>query len=289
MANGVFISYRRSDAAGYAGRIADYLSFECPSLNVFMDVISIRPGDDFIHTIKDSLQASGAVLALIGDRWLDAEGSTGARRLNDPQDFVRLELELALNARKNIVPVLLDGAEMPVAEELPENIRQLTRHSAFRLRHDAFKRDIDALAQIVQPALDSNNHPSFNPYEIKFSRTVFDALEAVFRRYIEMDDPEVFMIVTNPTGQFVQFIGMVDGEVLLDLPSHDLLPRQLVAAQRFLQESFTIDTQDLGDGALAFQTVLPAKARHLAFLTLSLFEQVHEAVPDVPLEITFGR
>ncbi len=288
-ANGVFISYRRSDAAGFAGRIADFLAFERPNLTVFMDVMSIRPGDDFIDTINDRLAASGTVLALIGERWLDEEGASGGRRLDDPQDFVRLELELALGAGTTVVPVLLDDARMPAPDELPESLRQLTRRNAFHLRHHAFRRDIDALADIIQHATEGIAHPSLPADDNRFPQAVIDALEAAFQRYINMDDPEVYMIVSNPDEQFVQFIGMVDGEVLLDLPSQNLSPRQLVAAQRFLQESYAIGTQDLGDGALALQTILPAQARHLARLTLTLFEHVHEAVPDKPLEITFGK
>lgn len=289
MADGVFISYRRTDAAGYAGRIADFLAFERPSLTVFMDVMSIRPGDDFIATINDRLDASGTVLALIGERWLDEAGPSGERRLDDPQDFVRLELELALSAGKTVVPVLLEDARMPAAGDLPESLHPLIRRNAFHLRHHAFRRDIDALADIIQHAADGVPHPALSADDDRFAPAVVEALEAAFQKYIDMDDPEVYMIASNPKEQFVQFIGMVDGEVLLDLPSQNLSPRQLVAAQQFLQESFAIDTQDLGDGALAFQTVLPAQARHLARLTLAIFEHVHEAVPGKPLDITFGK
>lgn len=289
MANGVFISYRRSDSAGYAGRIADYLSNEFPGLNVFMDASSLRPGDDFVRSIQSSLDASGIVLPLIGEEWLYAEGRSGERRLEDPQDFVRLELELSLQAKKRIIPILLNETLMPAAETLPRSICQLTRYHAFRLRHETFKRDIVGLAELLSEEVQTRGDHSGAQFAPRFAGAIVQALEAAFRRFRDMDDPDAYMIVANTNGKFVQFIGLFDGEVLLDLPTQNMLPRQMAAAQRFLQESYTVNTQDLGQGELAFQTVLPAEPHHLALITLSLFEQVHEDVPQSPLEITFGR
>ncbi len=289
MADGLFISYRRADSAGYAGRIADYFASEHPATTVFMDVNAIRPGSDFAETIERGLAESSVVLALIGGGWLNASTAAGRRRLEDPNDFVRLELTVAMTRQRHLVPVLLDDTPMPKVHELPAPLQPLTRYCAFRLRHEAFRRDIAALADELQPHWRGGRGDPFPEADAHVPDDVFMALVKGFADYNAMNDPEVFMIVENGVEQFVQFIGNVDGEVLMDLPSHGLSPEQIAAAQRFLQQSYTIETQELEDGALAFQTVVPAEARHLALLTLSIFENVYGETPAKPLNISFGR
>ena len=93
MAGGVFISYRRSDSAAFAGRIADFFAYNHPDVQVFFDTVAIQPGDDFVDTIRTRLAASSVVLAIIGDSWLDTADANGARRIDDPNDFVPYGVE----------------------------------------------------------------------------------------------------------------------------------------------------------------------------------------------------
>ena len=109
----LFVSYRRDDAQGYAGRVYDWLAVRFGPESVFKDVDSIRAGEDFATVIEATIARCDAVLAVIGPRWLEGE------RLNDPDDWVRLELSKGLELGIRVVPVLVQGAAMPPAESLP--------------------------------------------------------------------------------------------------------------------------------------------------------------------------
>lgn len=146
MAKGVFVSYRRDDAAHITGRIHDALVSRLGPARVLMDVDSVAPGEDFVKKIRDTIAASDVFLVIIGPGWLGARTGDGRRRIDLPGDFVRIELSAALAQGLKIIPVLVDGASMPRAEDLPEDVAQLVRHNAVFLTHATFKRDMGALA-----------------------------------------------------------------------------------------------------------------------------------------------
>lgn len=144
---GVFISYRREDAAADAGRLFDDLQRRCLKDQVFLD-LSIRAGEKFPELLSEKLRDCDVLLVLIGTRWLDVKNEdTGQRRLEDEQDFVRFEIASALAMRKLVVPVLLPGAKMPRPGELPESIRELAWLNAFELRHNRWATDLNLLMQ----------------------------------------------------------------------------------------------------------------------------------------------
>ena len=116
----VFISYRREDSAGLTGRLYDRLIRRYGDRQVFMDVASIDPGSDFAESIRRAVRSSTVMLAMIGPRWASIGDDHGRPRLHNKVDLVRLELEVALEHEIRIVPVLVDGAAMPRAAELPE-------------------------------------------------------------------------------------------------------------------------------------------------------------------------
>lgn len=142
---GIFVSYRRSDTTGYAGRLVDELERQFPGHQLFRDVESIEAGSDFVEAIDRALQASSALLVLIGPRWLDAVDANGKRRLEDPRDFVRLEIAAALQSGVKVIPVLVDGAQMPVEEKLPADIQRLARRQAHELTDRRWDYDVDQL------------------------------------------------------------------------------------------------------------------------------------------------
>jgi hypothetical protein len=151
---GTFISYRREDAAGYAGRLRESLERRLGAARVFRDVDTLRPGQDFVQAIESRLSDCAVMLAVIGREWATARDLTGSRRLDEPNDFVRLEIAAAL-ARPNVlvVPVLVEGAAMPAAPELPENLRPLTRRHAVSVRDETWDADVDRLANVIESAL----------------------------------------------------------------------------------------------------------------------------------------
>jgi hypothetical protein len=144
---GIFISYRREDAAAYAGRIADALAPYFRTNQIFLDVETIPPGVDFPTFLRRRLENSNALLVLIGKRWLDCVDERGERRLDQPDDFVRLEIATALQQGVRTIPLLLDGARMPQASELPPDLAQLPRQNAIEITHGRFHRDIAVLAE----------------------------------------------------------------------------------------------------------------------------------------------
>jgi len=150
---GTFISYRREDAAGYAGRLRESLERRLGAARVFRDVDTLRPGQDFVQAIDGRLAECGVMLAVIGREWVDARDQAGARRLDEPYDFVRLEIAAAL-ARPDVlvVPVLVEGASMPAAGELPENIRPLARRHAVSVRDETWDNDGDRLVTVIDSA-----------------------------------------------------------------------------------------------------------------------------------------
>ena len=141
----LFISYRREDGAGHAGRLYDRLSVRFGADQVFIDHYDLAPGEDFPRAIEASLARADIVLALIGPRWIEARDPQGRLRLAQPEDFVRQELLAALGARKRVVPVLIGGARMPSAEQLPDALAALARLQAWELRDSRFEDDLNSL------------------------------------------------------------------------------------------------------------------------------------------------
>ena len=119
----VFISYRRQDTAWPARQLYDLLVAELGADRVFKDVDDIEPGDDFIEHIQSAVGACDVLLALIGPQWLTVTDANGVKRLDDPEDFVRLEVETALNHDDvRVIPILVDNAKMPRPQELPQGL-----------------------------------------------------------------------------------------------------------------------------------------------------------------------
>jgi hypothetical protein len=147
---GVFISYRRDDTKGYAGALLRELNTRIGADQVFMDTEDIEGGTDFPAVLRQAVQSSDVLLTLIGPRWLDA---TNARRLEDPRDFVRQEIALGLVSGARVMPVLVDGARMPTAEQLPPDLRALATRNALELGNSHWDEDVARLTDHVREGL----------------------------------------------------------------------------------------------------------------------------------------
>jgi hypothetical protein len=141
----IFISYRREDAAGDAGRLADHLYRRFGADRVFLDIDAINPGIDFVDALHASLQQTAAILVVVGPRWTTLRDAQGTRRLDDDKDFVRLEVEAALGRRIPVVPVLVQGATMPRREELPPSLAAFATRQAAVIDHAEFHDDAERL------------------------------------------------------------------------------------------------------------------------------------------------
>ncbi len=166
MAQRIFISYRRDDSRGYAGRLQGDLSRRYSDEHVFRDV-EIPPGADFGEYITGLVNKCNVVLAIIGPGWLDARDREGERRIDKPDDWVRLEIEQAL-ARDGVevIPVLVDGARLPPREELPESLLALRRRNAFELSDRRWDYDVGQLGQHLDRVLRGTSALHVRPAEL---------------------------------------------------------------------------------------------------------------------------
>ncbi len=146
---GLFISYRRDDSAGHAGRLFDALKVGFGGEQVFMDVSDLRPGQDFVAALDAALAKADCLLAVIGPRWLDATNAAGQRRINDPDDFVQREIGRALAQGATVIPVLVHGASMPAASALPPPLQPLARRQAITLTDPRWNSDVQELIALL--------------------------------------------------------------------------------------------------------------------------------------------
>jgi hypothetical protein len=147
----VFISYRREDSKYQARRIYDALTATMPDDTIFMDVDSIAPGADFVEILEGWVKQCDILLALIGPDWLQStDPRTNQRRLDNPEDFVRIEIQGALARKIPVVPVLLDSAQMPLAEELPDDMKALRRRNAEFVDYRTFDPDVQRLIKKLE-------------------------------------------------------------------------------------------------------------------------------------------
>jgi hypothetical protein len=148
MRGGVFICYRRDDSAGFAGRIYDRLKHSLGRDSVFIDVESIPAGRDFVEVLSKRVGQCDALIALIGRNWL-ASSDKDNRRLDDPNDFVRIEIEAALRRNVPVIPVLIDGAVMPQAGDLPDALKSLALRQGIEISHNRFDSDAERLIEAL--------------------------------------------------------------------------------------------------------------------------------------------
>jgi hypothetical protein len=145
----IFLSYRRDDTAGHAGRLYDRLSARLPG-RVFMDVTGLEPGVDFVVEIERAVGACDVLIALIGKQWLTIADKDGRRRIDKHDDFVRLEIGAALRRNVRVIPALVGDAVFPATESLPSDLRPLSRRHALRLSDADFDHDVERLIRTLE-------------------------------------------------------------------------------------------------------------------------------------------
>jgi uracil-DNA glycosylase len=156
MQHRVFINYRRQDSEGYVGRLYDHLTRYFEPDDLFMDIDNIKPGADFVKMLEDAVAACDVLLAVIGPQWTNCVDDTGARRLEQWNDFVRIEIASALRLEKMVIPVLVGKAGMPSPKELPDDLAGLTRRNAIELSHQRFAYDVEKLVNAIKSYIPPN-------------------------------------------------------------------------------------------------------------------------------------
>jgi hypothetical protein len=180
---GIFLSYRREDAGGHAGRLYDKLANRFGAEMVFRDIDTLRPGANFVEHIESSVAAADVVLAMIGRDWVAATDADGRPRLEDANDYVRLELEAALRRDILVIPVLVRNATMPRAADLPGELVPLAQRNAFELPDQHWPFAVDALLAAIEevaPTLGSAAHGNRGEVETAGSTSAWElALDRV--------------------------------------------------------------------------------------------------------------
>src|SRR5918992_5683735 len=149
---GIFISYRRADSDGWAGRLRDTLRVRFGDL-VFQDVDNIPDGEIFSDVIDRALNECDVALVIIGPNWANAVDEKGRRRLDQEDDWVRTETSMVLNRKIRVIPVLVGGARLPRADELPEDLRSLTKRQAREIRSNSWDSDVGLLINQLKQIL----------------------------------------------------------------------------------------------------------------------------------------
>ncbi|MEM5341549.1 toll/interleukin-1 receptor domain-containing protein [Paraburkholderia azotifigens] len=153
----IFISYRREDSEGQAGRLFESLREVFGEHTVFMDVATIEPGADFRRAIETNIDKCAVLLSLIGRTWLTVTDRDGKRRLDNPTDFVRIETASALKRGVTVIPVLVQGATMPQEADLPADIKDLAYRNSVELTHARWDSDLQLLINALREHADNDN------------------------------------------------------------------------------------------------------------------------------------
>jgi len=150
--SGIFVSYRRDDSSGHAGRLFDNLADHFGKDRIFMDIDTIEPGEDFVAVIENAVGSCDVLVAIIGRRWLEISGGS-ERRLDNPNDFVRLEIAAAIKRGIRLIPVLVQGANMPKPTELPVELAKLSYRNALELSDSRWRHDVERLIRAIDKVL----------------------------------------------------------------------------------------------------------------------------------------
>jgi hypothetical protein len=148
----IFISYRRRETAGHAGRLYDDLVEHFGRERIFMD-LTMEPGVDYAEQINEAVGSCGALIVLIGEEWLTVADATGQRRIEDPTDLHRLEVEAGLDRQVRLIPALVQDAKMPTVEQLPAALQPLVRRQAVELSDQRWDYDVGRLITTLERVL----------------------------------------------------------------------------------------------------------------------------------------
>ena len=206
----IFISYRRDDTAPYAGWLHELLAQRFGKPSVFKDVTTVRPGMDFSKAITEAVASSDVLIVLIGPDWERAVDAQGRRRLEDPKDWVRVEIEAALDKNLLVIPALLRGVRMPSADSLPPGLRRLTHMQAVEIDYSNFEEDVRRLVYAIEAGRQRTG--SIDPMAARRERARADRFAEVhqlFRTRIE----EQLLVGRRPWRQASSFRAQLDSLV----------------------------------------------------------------------------
>ena len=293
----IFISYRREDSAGHSGRLHDSLQAHFGPENVFMDLDDIDSGQNFAEAIQSAIRSSDVVLAIIGKEWLTCS-SGGTRRIDMPTDFVRTEIGMALAHGVPVIPVLVQGAPMPLAPSLPEPLKQLASHDAHDLSDERWSYDVGRLIDATEKL--AGRRPPSKRWPLFAAIAAVIAIAAVAAAaffFLRTGQPAVTLAgnwsadVTYDWGANYteRFVFKVDGDAVLGTASFLRVPRGIVdgslAGDRLVFQTRTEEVR--GDS-----NPLPVTHHYRGTITgdtIAFTMQTEGGSSTVPVEFTATR
>lgn len=159
----IFISYRREDTSGESGRLKDKLEQIFGKENIFYDVETLEAGLNFDQSIAKALNESKVLLAMIGPHWMKVSDPKGVLRLHKPEDWVRKEIAEALRRGLRVIPILVNGAEMPDSEVLPDDLKELSLKHAQELTSSRWNYDVGELTKVLEKFILKKAEPKPKP------------------------------------------------------------------------------------------------------------------------------
>jgi len=191
MPDQIFISYRRNDTRWFTTNLYEYLVRNFPKDRIFMDIDNIPYGADFVAVIEQAVNQCDVLLAVIGPDWINIKDKKGSRMIDNPNDFVRIELVTALKRNIKIIPILVDDTLPLEQDELPDDLIPLARLHAFDINHNRLNADIEKLIQVLKVSftakINDNQSQAFSD-EIKLKKkgrpTIINSIDRIFARNI---------------------------------------------------------------------------------------------------------
>ena len=286
---GIFLSYRREDAAPYARLLQFQLRERFPDASIFMDLDSIEPGLDFAKVIRSAIDSSIVLIALIGRQWLTLTDENGHRRLDNPDDYVRFEIQTALERGVRVIPVLVDGARPLQQQQLPSELRRLARLNALELSYSRYEYDANRLCDLIEKVLATasgartssrsrrRNDPSRAVWLVADAERIAQTITNGFEKHRSLDEVATALAATDPDraeqiarsidDDFWRVSALVHVAMALAATDQDRAALLVADAERIAQsipeeESSYDDTRS--EIAIALAATDPDRAEHIA-------------------------
>ena len=177
MTGKIFLNYRRADSKGYTFAIFTVLEQHFSKEQIFMDVDTLLPGVDFVQALEEAVEACDVFLAVIGARWENIKDDQSRRRIDNPEDFVRIEVAHALKRGIPVIPILVDGAQMPSSENLPNDLKGLSRRHAFIIG-DRLRSDVQHLISVLEKTFEHQEEERIKQEKKEAKRQELEKAEA---------------------------------------------------------------------------------------------------------------
>jgi hypothetical protein len=263
---GIFVSYRREDTDGYAGRIADLLSQRFGPEKLFVDVDTILPGTGYPEVIQEKLDSCDVLLAVMGPKWSTAADSSGNKRLYNSADWVRREIETALQRQIPVVPVLVGNAKLPSADELPDELRPLLLQQAWAVTPQGFRDKVNALGLQLEQLV----------HDEAAKRATIERQRRIEETKAELEEYRSTTFPLRPYSYPLWVLFFCSAVLIAAATSVSVTPSYFMAAENISRADAALAQKEISEAIQLYQLTLnsfPSSSRAKIGMATSLFAQ----------------